>query len=214
MTPIRKEGQPIQDSARSSAADRERASVEGSNVSATGRSRRRWSPGPIPVALVLARPTVHRPLNPPSGRRRDGLTSRRSVFPWRSSTTPFERRSRRFSRARGWRGYFGFCETPSVLHRLDGWVRRRLRVFVWRKWKRGRSRIAALRRFDINPHLAARTAASGHGPWRISNSAALMYALPNAFIDRQGLASLRCRPAAQIRPTAVYGHVCTVVWEG
>jgi hypothetical protein len=28
----------------------------------------------------------------------------------------------------GWRGYFGFCETPSVLRNLDQWTRRRLRV--------------------------------------------------------------------------------------
>ncbi|WP_434718057.1 group II intron maturase-specific domain-containing protein [Paraburkholderia sp. A1BS-2L] len=31
----------------------------------------------------------------------------------------------------GWRGYFGFCETPSVLQRLDEWVRRRVRCFFW-----------------------------------------------------------------------------------
>src|SRR5213593_4668715 len=32
---------------------------------------------------------------------------------------------------RGWRGYFGFCETPSVLQRLDAWVRRRVRCAFW-----------------------------------------------------------------------------------
>ena len=96
----------------------------------------------------------------------------------------------------GWRAYFGFCETPSVLHRLDGWVRRRLRAFVWRQWKRGRTRHSALRRLDINPYLAARTAASARGPWRISNSPALAIGLPTAFFDRLGLVSLRCRAAA------------------
>ena len=116
------------------------------------------------------------------------------------------RRTRRVSLARlvaglsryliGWRGYFGFCETPSVLLRLDRWVRRRLRAFVWRQWKRGRTRFAALRRLGINRHLAAKTAGSAHGPWRLSNSPALAYALPNAFFARLGLAPLRCRPAA------------------
>jgi len=90
----------------------------------------------------------------------------------------------------GWRGYFGFCETPSVLRRLDRWVRRRLRAIVWRQWKRGRTRFAALRRLDVNRQLAARTAGSAHGPWRISNSPALSYAFPNAFFDRLGLASV------------------------
>ena len=79
----------------------------------------------------------------------------------------------------GWRGYFGFCETPSVLPTLDRWVRRRLRAFVWRQWKRGRTRFAALRRLGVGKHLAAKTAGSTHGPWRLSNSPALSYALPN-----------------------------------
>jgi RNA-directed DNA polymerase len=37
---------------------------------------------------------------------------------------------------RGWRGYFGFCQTPSVLARLDKWLRRRLRSVIWKQWKR------------------------------------------------------------------------------
>ena len=96
----------------------------------------------------------------------------------------------------GWRGYFGFCETPSVLHRLDRWVRRRLRAIVWRQWKRGRTRFAALRRRGVSKDLAAQTAGSAHGPWRISNSPALALALPNAFFARIGLAFLRCPSTA------------------
>ena len=96
----------------------------------------------------------------------------------------------------GWRGYFGFCETPSVLHRLDKWIRRRLRAVVWRQWKRGRTRFAALRRHGIGKDLAARTAGSAHGPWRISNSPALAIALSNAFFAHLGLASLGASAAA------------------
>ena len=96
----------------------------------------------------------------------------------------------------GWRGYFGFCETPSVLRSLDKWIRRRLRAVVWRHWKRGRRRFAALRRLGVGKDLAAQTAGSVHGAWRISKSPALSYALPNAFLDRLGLVSLRCRSVA------------------
>jgi RNA-directed DNA polymerase len=38
---------------------------------------------------------------------------------------------------RGWRGYFGFCETPEVLIALTRWVRLRLRAALWRQWKPG-----------------------------------------------------------------------------
>jgi len=49
----------------------------------------------------------------------------------------------------GWRGYFGFCETPSVLYTLDRWIRRRLRAVVWKQWKRTRTRFAKLRRRGV-----------------------------------------------------------------
>jgi RNA-directed DNA polymerase len=88
---------------------------------------------------------------------------------------------------RGWRGYFGFCETPRVLKALDGWTRRRLRSVVLKQWKTARCRYKELTRRGVNPHLAASTAASSHGPWRLSNSPALSAAFPNRFWDWLGL---------------------------
>src|SRR6266446_4276884 len=34
---------------------------------------------------------------------------------------------------RGWKSYFGYCQTPSVLHGLDQWIRRRLRSVIWKQ---------------------------------------------------------------------------------
>jgi RNA-directed DNA polymerase len=90
----------------------------------------------------------------------------------------------------GWRGYFGRCETPSVLHALDSWIHRRLRCVVWKQWKRGRRRYAELRRLSVGRDLAAHTAGSPHGPWRLSRSPALSYALPHAFFASLGLPRL------------------------
>jgi hypothetical protein len=97
----------------------------------------------------------------------------------------------------GWRGYFGLCETPSVLRGLDQWVRRRLRCIAWKQWKRGRTRFAELRRRGAGLDLAAKTAGSPHGPWRIGNSPALAIALPNASLTALGLASIESGPAAR-----------------
>ena len=90
----------------------------------------------------------------------------------------------------GWRGYFGFCETPSVLRKLEEWLRRRLRSVVWKQWKRGTVRFAELRKRGVSKDLAARTAGSAHGPWRLSNSPALTIALPNAYFASLGLTPL------------------------
>src|SRR5712675_229367 len=89
----------------------------------------------------------------------------------------------------GWRGYFGFCQTPSVLRKLDEWLRRRLRAIAWKQWKTGRARFAELRRRGVGRDSAAQTAGSPHGPWRLSNSPALSLSLPNAYFRSLGLTS-------------------------
>ncbi len=91
---------------------------------------------------------------------------------------------------RGWRAYFGFCQTPSVLRDLDSWIRRRLRSFIWKQLKRGRRRYAELKARKVGTDLAARTVGSTHGPWRVSRSPALSYAFPNAYFSALGLVSL------------------------
>ncbi|PYX84746.1 MAG: group II intron reverse transcriptase/maturase, partial [Acidobacteria bacterium] len=94
---------------------------------------------------------------------------------------------------RGWLGYFGDCQTPSVLHDLETWVRRRLRSVVWKQWKRGRTRFRELRKRGVSKDLAAQTAGSPHGPWRLANSPALAIALPNAYFAELGLLPLVVR---------------------
>jgi RNA-directed DNA polymerase len=94
---------------------------------------------------------------------------------------------------RGWLGYFGDCQTPSVLQRLESWLRRRLRSVVWKQWKRGRTRFKELRKRGVSTDLAAQTAGSAHGPWRIANSPALALALPNAYLDSLGLPAMVVR---------------------
>ncbi len=90
----------------------------------------------------------------------------------------------------GWIGYFGKCQTPSVLAGLEEWTRRRLRSAIWQQWKRGTVRFAELRKRGVSNALAAQTAGSAHGPWRLANSPALAVALPNAYFDSLGIPKL------------------------
>ena len=96
----------------------------------------------------------------------------------------------------GWRGYFGFCQTASVLRELDSWVRRRLRSVAWKQWKRGRRRFAELTARGVGKDLAAQTAGSPHGPWRLARSPALSYAFPNDYFQQLGLPTLAIRATA------------------
>lgn len=87
----------------------------------------------------------------------------------------------------GWRAYFGFCETPTILRRLDKWIRRRLRAVVWKQWTRPGTRFRQLRKRGVNAKDAILTARSNRGPWRVTLTAALCWALPGAFFDSLGL---------------------------
>jgi RNA-directed DNA polymerase len=91
---------------------------------------------------------------------------------------------------RGWIGYFGRCQTPSVLEDLEKWTRRRLRSVIWKQWKRGTVRFAELRKRGVGKDLAAKTAGSAHGPWRLADSPGLHIALPNAYFDSLGIPKL------------------------
>ena len=105
-----------------------------------------------------------------------------------------ERMAEELSRyLRGWIGYFGKCETPSVLEGLDQWFRRRLRSAIWKQWKRGTVRFAELRKRGVGKDLAAQTAGNAHGPWRLANSPALGIALPHAYFDSLGIPRLTVR---------------------
>src|SRR5438876_4742192 len=91
---------------------------------------------------------------------------------------------------RGWRSYFGFCETPYVLIQLTRWVRLRLRAAMWRQWKTPRRRRAALLELGVRPRLANNTAGSGLGPWYLARATAPSVGLSNAYFQSLGLPTL------------------------
>ena len=88
----------------------------------------------------------------------------------------------------GWKAYFGVCESRSILKELDSWVKRRLRCYLWKQW--GSSGYHELRRRGVSRDLAWNTAKSAHGPWRLSRSPALAFALPARYFAGLGLPSL------------------------
>src|SRR5258706_6488409 len=114
---------------------------------------------------------------------------------------------------RGWRRYFGFCETPEVLLSLTRWVRLRLRAALWRQWKTPRRRRAALLALGVSARLARNTAGSGHGPWYLARSQLSREGFPMRTSNRSGFLPWSTSNGVTSR-TAVYGPVCTEVWQG
>ncbi|MEX3556253.1 MAG: group II intron maturase-specific domain-containing protein [Burkholderia gladioli] len=87
----------------------------------------------------------------------------------------------------GWRGYFGFTQWPSQLRKLDGWLRRRLRCFLWKQWKRGRARFAELYARGVPRPWAAQLAGSVLGAWALSRNPIICPARQLLHLSRASL---------------------------
>jgi len=110
---------------------------------------------------------------------------------WRTRGVSLEEMVRELaSYLRGWRSYFGFCQTPWVLVHLDAWIRRRLRSVLWAQWKQVGRRRAELERRGVSREWAKKIACSNLGPWRLSQEPSICQALPNTFFDALGLPRL------------------------
>ena len=92
----------------------------------------------------------------------------------------------------GWQGYFNFTEVRYILRELDSWVKRRLRCYLWKQW--GRRVYRELLKHGVSRDLAWNTAKSAHGPWRLSRSPGLAFALPAKYFASLGLPRLFVKP--------------------
>jgi len=93
----------------------------------------------------------------------------------------------------GWCGYFALADTPSVFKTLESWIRRRLRMCVWKSWKKPSTKVRKLTGLGIPKGKAHEWGNSRKGYWRISKSPILHKALGNSYWSSQGLKSLVSR---------------------
>ena len=92
----------------------------------------------------------------------------------------------------GWIGYYRQANTPSVYEGLDGWIRRRLRQMIWKRWKRGTTRYREIVKLGV-PKRWAQEGAGGTSPWHMSASPVINQALSNGYFREIGLKSIKIR---------------------
>lgn len=91
---------------------------------------------------------------------------------------------------RGWAAYYRLSDVRGVFRELDAWIRRRLRLILWRQWKRPRTRLNELRNRGLTEHHAAKAAYNGRGPWWHAGSSHMNQAVPTRMLVQKGLVSL------------------------
>ena len=94
---------------------------------------------------------------------------------------------------RGWRNYFRLTRVKWIFEELDGWIRRKLRVVLWRQMKRGRTRFKRLMERGLNEERARASAYNGRGPWWNSGASHMNEAYPGKYFRQLGLEELQAR---------------------
>ena len=123
----------------------------------------------------------------------------------RSRGISMKRRLTELSRyLRGWIGYFGLARQFDEFVELDGWIRRRVRMCYWKQWRYPRTKVRKLVQLGVSLDMAIKHAISRKKYWRMSRTPAMRYAMPNKWLEQQGLFSLKQRwvALAPLRGTA------------
>ena len=92
----------------------------------------------------------------------------------------------------GWIGYYRLADTTKIIEDLDGWIRRRLRQLLWKRWKHGTTRYRELVKLGV-PKQWAQEGAGGTSPWRMSKTPVINEALSKAYWHNSGLKSISTR---------------------
>ncbi|MDR1185818.1 MAG: hypothetical protein LBK67_13650 [Coriobacteriales bacterium] len=113
----------------------------------------------------------------------------------------------------GWINYFGIAECKGLCAATDKWLRRRIRQFIWKQWKKIKTRVKRLRALGVDKDKACQWAYSRKGYWLIARSPILQLTLTNKYLANQGLFSLLTYYTKKClsKRTAVYRTVRTVV---
>nr|WP_307258971.1 group II intron reverse transcriptase/maturase [Oikeobacillus pervagus] len=81
----------------------------------------------------------------------------------------------------GWLNYYGIGEMKSFMKEINGWLKRRIRQYIWKQWKKPRTRYRNLIRLGIEEQKAYEWSNTRKGYWRISSS----YILHRSLTDEK-----------------------------
>ena len=107
-----------------------------------------------------------------------------------------ERKDRLNQVVRGWTNYFNRADAKNLLKALDEWLRSRIRMVTWKRWKKTKTRYTNLKRAGLDEERAWMWANSRKGYWRTAHSPILTRVISNDRLRRAGyLGFLECYSA-------------------
>jgi len=112
----------------------------------------------------------------------------------RKSPTPIEERIKKLNQyLTGWCGYYALVDTPGIFKELDEWTRRRLRMCMWKQWKRSQTKVKRLIALGVSRSKAHEWGNTRKKYWRIACSPILHTTMNKQYWLNHGLRSLMDR---------------------
>ena len=86
----------------------------------------------------------------------------------------------------GWLGYYGIAEMKSTMDNWNGWLRRRIRMYIWKQWKKPKTRATNLKKLGMPDWMAYRNGNTRKGYWAVAGSGILTHTITNERLARRG----------------------------
>lgn len=90
----------------------------------------------------------------------------------------------------GWLGYFGIASMKTMMQEWDAWLRRRFRMYIWKQWKKPKTRVMNLIKLGMPQWQAHRNGNSRKGYWAVAGSGILTHTITNKRLARAGYYSI------------------------
>ena len=94
---------------------------------------------------------------------------------------------------RGWLGYFGIANIKTTMQRWDEWLRRRLRMYIWKQWKKPRTRVESLLKLGVPEGRAWIAAGTRKAYWRCAAMPVVQEGRTKEVLARAGYSSILAR---------------------
>ena len=91
---------------------------------------------------------------------------------------------------RGWLGYYGIASMRRMMEDWDGWLRRRFRMYIWKQWKKAKTRVNNLKKLGMPEWQAHRNGNTRKGYWAIAGSGILTHTITNKRLAQAGYFSI------------------------
>ena len=86
----------------------------------------------------------------------------------------------------GWLGYYAIADMKNMMDEWNGWLRRRLRMYIWKQWKKPKTRVKNLKKLGMEDWKAYRNGNTRKGYWAVAGSGILTHTITNERLAQAG----------------------------